>query len=268
MLMIEHESADVTSVAEAQEIPRQGDAANKTNATETEIARFEFVELFNIDSKHKEKLNEAITATNGTIEIWVHTHYVGDFDPITQEEIGKFNAYQDKRERFIQQAHEGRMPVIAMIDSNPQIDTDNEIIEDYKNFYGDLNTKDKESSIFFVRTFDGHSVPCLKNQQDYAVLQEDTRIENWNALGQTLADLGVKNVIIRGRNFAMEERDVNKLDTAYSIYKEKYAIDIEQNDSSNVLMPSRCVGDAMVNLDVRGFKILKSQLTYPETIRH
>ena len=194
---------------------------------------------------------------------------MGDFDPdrITpdEDEITRFTQYQKDRARFIQQGLKGSMPVIAFIDANPRVPGSDEIIEDYQVYYSDLHESDKPGELLFIRTFQGAAVPCLTHQDDYAILNEDTRIDNWNELGAFFAELGVQKIILRGRNLAFEEKDSERLDTAYTLYLNKHPELKDDPEQKRIPLPSRCVGDALVNLEVRGFDVKLSRLTYPET---
>lgn len=225
---------------------------------------FAFENLLTMSDQQRKRMKERIAATNGAVEIWIHTHYANDTGEKTKEEIESFARYLEQRDTFISHGHVGKMPVIAFIESNPLIPGSDEVLEDYKTYYGDLKEdKDTLSEIAFVRTFDNHSVPCIIGQEDYSVFSEDTRIDNWNELGGLFHSLGVTTVILRGRNFAYEERDKDRLDTAYTLYVDKHN-ELAGDSDGTVSVPAKCVGDAMVNLEVRGFRVLSSRLTYPD----
>lgn len=228
---------------------------------------FSFEDLFHMTEEEKEMLAEEIAATDGTVELWIHTHFSDIEKPQTQQQIEEFELYQKQRDRFIKQGHKGNIPVIAFVESNPLVPGADEILEDYERYYRDLKENEsRPSQILYVRTFSGDSVPCVTRQDDYIVLEEDTRVENWNEVGTLLAALGTKNLIIRGRDLAYIEKPANRLDSAYTLYVEKHP-ELLENSKETIRVPAKCVGHAIVNMEVRGFKILNSQLTYPETVK-
>lgn len=224
---------------------------------------FEFRDLVNLSPEELEELRARIASTNGAIEMWIHSHYVGDFDPSTEEEIEMFTRYAEDRDRALKQISKGKIPVVSLIEANPFVPEMEENITDYEIFYRDLQEK-IGGKVYFVRTFQGSAVPCLKHQEDLVIQKEDTVLDNWNELGSLMASLGVKTIIIRGRNLTYEDKRIASLDSAHELYLQNHPEIVDGNNTEVANFPSRCVGDAIVNLEVRGFTVKQSRITYPE----
>lgn len=194
----------------------------------------------------------------------MHTHYDEELERNSSDELLK--KYKRERNRFVGQSLKGNIPIITLIKANPMVPGADEAISQHAAYYTQSvdNPNSLSTKIFFVRTFQDHSTPCLTNQEDFTVTNEDTELDNWNLFGNFLATLGVKQIIIRGRNFEYEEKQIGLLDTAESLFQRKFPNETAVIGPSLVKLPAKCLGSAVLNLSVRGFKILRSRLTYPK----
>jgi hypothetical protein len=229
----------------------------------------EIKDVFELSKEEEQQLREQIKAMKGTVQLWIHTHY--DEDRLFQNEsIVDYLDYKSNRSRMVDVGlRDGSLPVISFIESHPLLDPDKQELAKYEKIYSDeleSSVISPISPIYCVRTFQDTSTPAVLDLEDYAVLQEDTDIENWNALGMRFVDLGVSTIIIRGRNLYMRDVQENNLSTAEQLYLDRIGRSNPYDETSAIKIPAGCVGKCIVELSARGFTVKTSRITYPENM--
>ena len=210
----------------------------------------ELISFFDMSPEKEEVFRELVKKSEGTVQIWIHTHYDENTD--NSPEALK---YKELRDKAIAASNSDAMPIISFIETPMGY-------EDYIDAYGNAYSKLMKGTVFVVPTFQDTSVPYILNKEDVFVSKHETEVLNWDLLGSKLVDLGVKKVIIRGRNFEYSQVDPETMTLAQDIYTEK-----NQLSGAKPSIPDKCAGDAVVQLDARGLTVLKTKVTYPEQLK-
>jgi len=223
-----------------------------TRPAEKDNETLRFVMLSEMAEREKEEFRQKVERSQGTIQVWIHTHYSEDFGPESPNE--NLRNYKYLRNKAISSST-GEMPIVTFIETPPGFEDE---IEKYRLVYSKLTN----GLIYIVPTFQGTSVPCILDRDDIAVRNHKTEVENWDIVGGILAKLGVKKIIIRGRNLDFSEIKPEDFTLAQDIYSK-----IEDLDTSKpVRIPDQCLGNAIIQLKARGFEILPSRVTFPKKI--
>lgn len=221
-----------------------------TKNTEKKFGDLVLSSFENMNAEQENRFKELVERSNGTVQIWIHSHY----DEETDSSIAAED-YKIQRDKALATTNTNAMPIISFIETplgdEVNIDT-----------YGETYSKLMKGHIYYVPTFQDTSVPYILNKQDMLVTQHATEVENWDYIGGKLATLGVTKVIIRGRNFEYVDVPKERFTLAQDIYAEKNEI-----DGDILSLPDKCAGSAVVQLEARGFNILKTKVTYPEQIK-
>lgn len=177
--------------------------------------------LMTLGEQEKIALREILEATRGIAQLWVHTHTDPQFDRFKLLE-----EYQKGIGHVITDSSP-RMPVIALIEAFPSTDPNDIELDYYTRRYA--GTK---SPIYYVRTYPTDATPAL----DADPQSPEKEKENWDTFTQRLKEIGVKSVVVSGRNFWNKE-------------------DPDERG---------CVGFATHELKKRGIASFQSKITFPE----
>lgn len=213
-----------------------------------------FVMLSEMSVKEKDEFRQKVERSNGTIQVWIHTHFAegGELD---FEYEGALREYKQLRDSAISSSAE-IMPIVTFIEAPPGLEDE---VEKYRLLYSKLTS----GLIYVVPTFQGTSVPCLVDIDDIWVRYHKTEVENWDIVGGIFAELGVKKIIIRGRNLDFREVKPENFTLAQDIYSQSLGLDT----SMEAVLPDLCLGNAIVQLKARGFDILPSRVTFPKRVK-
>ncbi|RJR26470.1 hypothetical protein C4561_04940 [candidate division WWE3 bacterium] len=207
-------------------------------------------DFLNMDEEDQFDFRRKVVGSNGTVQIWIHSHYneTGDTSPKSEE-------YKQIRDKALSSINPENIPVLSFIEAPPGFEWN---IDEYGKMYSKL----MKGKVYVIPTFQDTSVPCIENTEDLFVRKHETEIKNWDILGSKLAQMGVTKVIVRGRNFEYATKPIEKMSLAEDIYAENNKL-----SGDTVTVPDKCAGNAVVQLSARGFEILSTRVTYPEKLK-
>lgn len=236
---------------------------------ETEaISHLRMRNLMELSESELEKLKTEIRACRETAQIWVHSHTGENLEPAEGKEE-EYQLYISGRERMLKLLPKAKMPIIVLIESNPIEDQASIEIKNYQNIYSKYCIEGQKT-VYYVRTFKGAGVPALVDCEDKTFSNPETIDKNWDLVASKLKEIGAKNIIVRGR-FLSESSSatVEEFNEYFPEFKKEYLVrhpeivkPISPSSSiSHVHIPNGCVGNTIVNLDIRGFNIRPSKVT-------
>ncbi|OGC56990.1 hypothetical protein A3H26_04075 [candidate division WWE3 bacterium RIFCSPLOWO2_12_FULL_36_10] len=224
-----------------------------TSSDEKDKDNLRFVMLSEMGEKEKEEFRQKVERSKGTIQVWIHIHYM-EHTEINDPNKESLLEYRYLRDRVISSSTEA-MPIVSFIETPPGFEDE---VEQNRLVYSKLT----QGLIYVVPTFQGTSVPCIVDRDDTWAKYHKTEVDNWDVVGGIFAELGVKKIIIRGRNLDFREVESENFTLAQDIYSQ-----IERLDTTSAIsIPDQCLGNAIVQLKARGFEILPSRVTFPKRI--
>lgn len=164
--------------------------------------------LIELSGQEKDEIKDLLKKSHGTAQLWVHPPFEYEMDSLVR------NSSEN-------------IPVIALIDSPRTSDPQGKKIEEYEK-----KCEGTKSRVYYVRTYSFDPTPCLDNGPK---TPEKKKI-NWDKLAVLLKELGVRKVIVSGKNFFDEPIPNNR----------------------------GCVGVAIHQLKERGIIPFQSIVTFPE----
>ncbi|HLL60825.1 MAG TPA: hypothetical protein VK338_03845 [Candidatus Nitrosocosmicus sp.] len=215
--------------------------------------KFVIKDFFNLTPDEAEKLQNEVSNSHGTVQLWVHTHFLDDHhsgSAIHESQDGL--EYMDTRKKVIEKASTGKLPVIALLEG------DEEDIDRYQEYYSFLNPN---LHLYFIRTDEDNPTPVTGEN-----ITQQTR---WNVFSETLKKYGITKAILLGRELYHTTPFKPDIISSMNENKDEVKKFIENNpefiqENGEVVLPLGCVGTTAMQLSIRGIKIKISKVTYPE----
>lgn len=205
------------------------------------LKRLEFLDLLQLTEIQIKSLQESIAKSQGTIHLWVHSHYEGGDSNrfLEQRESEKLLTYNHRRQKTYSQNLKSPVPTISLVGTEytgkftPRIENNKSKIQS--------ENPNLAGKIYYLNTFPHDPAPLMYENQDNSYYTNAQ--ECWDMFQQLLKEFGVRNIIISGRNYNRQTFEDSKG---------------EPRTISNL-----CVSKAEEELFKRGFNIFISNVTFP-----
>lgn len=209
----------------------------------------------------EEKLASAVKQSGDTIQLWIHTHYGENPEPAKSghEDLSR---YKSDRDKMISQSLGGKIPVIAFIGMDIERPDPDKALREYQKYYNSLNQSDLSPEVYYALTFQDSPTPFLLESlpNKYSL---DIEKQCWDKFDALLKKLGVRKVILRGRNLWSISPDLGILDDAQREYAARNnLITGEGVHQYGRNLPGGCVGYSIIQLENRGYQVMKSRVIH------
>lgn len=216
--------------------------------------------LTELSKEEKDSLRARIEKFRGTVHVWIHSHYLEPFRFRTSQDRS-FIRYESGRAKCISNAAKG-LPVIAFIETEYGTNDFSLNYLKYQDLYRDLATG---GTIYCVPTYPLDPTPygLVKSNGE-----DSPNKKNWKELTKIFKSLGIKNIILHGRNY--EEIDFAKTRSMVHLLPPPFIDFLSHQKSKDwqgdtyQTLPQRCVGAAYVSFVTNGFVVRISTATYPD----
>lgn len=213
---------------------------------------FEMKKFTNLTPQEKQELREKVQKSDGTMQIWVHSHFEEE-TPGFFEDLD--NEYKEKRAQAVQAGLSSPLPNLALIETTItkgqtiDVGEKQKATDRYKEYYSGIS---KTGTMYYMETYSNDPTPAETGNP-------------WNSLADNLKELGVNKIIIRGKNLSIRRVSLENMDGITDEEKKfiETTPEITDSEAKIAFVPQNCVGETMVHLKTRGFKILTTDLTYP-----
>ena len=220
----------------------------------------QMVDLLNLDQNRVNELGRSISACQGAVQVWVHTHFDEELRYNPSALPGQ-NDYFEKRDGMIEASLLGWMPIIALIEADGNGDPHRTHVDDYARYYSALNRNSDDPSVYFVTTHRDSPVP--ETTVPYLSDKFGPQVPDvlrWNHFAQILHQLGVKTIILRGSNYMHWHLRYEQLSTKEQEYVRTVIQPPHLTEHTMVKIPGECVGATMRELEERGFDVRLSRI--------
>lgn len=212
---------------------------------ELNTTKIQFMSLYELPLSEKQNVKDRLKTTNGTCQMWIHTHHKENEKITLKERVPEILNYRQRRNHLIEKTISSNMPIIAFIQFDGNDYNLQEQIEIHRQYYEtNLDTTVATPTVYYVPTFLNTPLPCtFQTSKDQSIAsgypeKKETITNEWNNLANVLNDLGVKKAILSGA------------------YYEKIT------NGAGISMPG-CVNEAQKRLTQQGFQVFVSNVVSP-----
>lgn len=243
----------------------------------TEIkSSLRMINLLQISPDERVKLTANISSCGHALQIWVHTHD-DEGKQGWKEDAADLARYLRVREKMIETSYRNKLPILALIGSRSREENESgETLANYERYYHSYNRNGSNPTIYYLSTLRDRSTPWIitpepenEYSDEFEQRQSDeyTQFENknWDLFYEKLTELGVKTVIIRGRNLELKTVPTQYLDKRKKdILVRKFFLKEEADGTIFVKRPEACVGKAFLQLGIRGMDVRLSNVVHTQ----